>query len=120
MRPYVEGEGKIFQVAMNGCQPLAGTFEALDGATAVNDGVIASLMHVMRASATPATCLFTHGYRVPKLGGDAEVEAAAAVDRMGAAAAAALGCRYTSSGLAAVRVWNEDGAAPKNTDRMYM
>lgn len=131
LRLNVKGEGKIFQTAMNGCQPLSidgggsggaamAPFEALGGDTAVNDGVIAALMHVMRATATPTTCLFTHGYRVSKLGGEAEAEAAAAADRMGAAAAAALGCEYRSRGLAPVKPWHEDVAAPKNTDRMYM
>ena len=57
---------------------------------------------------------------MPKLGGEAEAEAAAAAERMGAAAAAALGCAYASKGLAAVKTWTEDVAAPKNTDRMYM
>lgn len=125
----VKGEGKIFQAVMNGCQALdagaagvrgAAAFEALPGGTAVNDGVIAALMHAMRAAAMPTACLFTHGYRVPKLGGEAEEEAAAAVGRLGAAAAAALGCEYRSKGLAAIKLWHEDTTAPKNTDRMYM
>ena len=130
LRLNVKGEGKIFQTVMNGCQPLspgggggggdATPFEELDGDVVVNDGVIAAIMHVMRATATPASFLFTHGYRVPKLGGEAEEEAAAAADKMGTAAAAALGCRYANKGLAAVEVWHEDLAAPKNTDRMYM
>ena len=52
----------------------------------------------------------------------AEAEAAAVADKLGAAVAAVLGggCGYASAGLGAVKLWHQDTAAPKNTDRMYM
>ena len=122
LRLNAKGNDAFFQTTMNGCPPLDGTFGALDGRTIVNDGVVAALMHAMRAGATPAACLLTRGYRVSELGGEAEAEAAAAADAMGAALAAALGSQtaYRSAGLAAARLWQENAAAPNNTDRMYM
>ena len=132
MRLNVKGEdGKFFQVVMTGAAPLtlAGAgVEALDGGVRVNDGVIAALMHTMRSAGQPAACLFTHGYRVPKLtggGGEgAEGEAAATADRLGHAVAEVLGCTYAVPAegrrLDAVKLWSHDVTMPKNTDRMYM
>jgi hypothetical protein len=64
-------------------------------------------------------CALTHGYKVAKLGSEAETDAAAAAARLGTAVAKGLGCaRDGRADLAANYVWQPDEVAAK-ADQMY-
>ena len=128
LRLNVPGDDRLFHlgVAAPGAAPpapLAPDFASLDARenVAVNDGVIAALVHAARAGGHPTTCAFARGYRVPRVGAgdEAEAEATATTDALGRAVADGLGCGYASAGLEATRTWHEDVAAPKHTGRMY-
>ena len=115
LRLNVPGDDRLFHlgVAAPGAAPpapLAPDFASLDARenVAVNDGVIAALVHAARAGGHPTTCAFVRGYRVPRVGAGDEAEAeAATTDALGRAVADGLGCGYASAGLEATRTWHE-------------
>ena len=127
LRLNVPGDDRLFHLGFgpgpgSGSAPLAPEFARLkDENFAINDGVIAALVHAARAGGHPTTCAFARGYRVPRVGAgdEAEAEASATAHALGRAVANGLGCGYAGAGLEATRTWHEDVAAPKNTGRMY-
>ena len=91
----------------------------LPGNLPIPDGAIAACVHSLRHAGVPTVCALTHGYRVAKLGSEAETDAAAAAARLGTAVAKGLGCaRDGRADLAANYVWQPDEVAAK-ADQMY-
>ena len=125
LRLNVGGEGVVFQHAINGAAPLdlgangGDGVHRLPGNLPIPDGAIAACVHSLRHAGVPTVCALTHGYRVAKLGSEAETDAAAAAARLGTAVAKGLGCaRDGRADLAANYVWQPDEVAAK-ADQMY-
>lgn len=137
-RVFIIGALRLDEKARGAKDPLVFEFggesisqKTENDAQTIRDGALAALVHVMRSTSTPTTCMFIPGHKVVGLGNDVESEsereAAEVANMLGAAAAGKLNekgasVKYDTSRVSAYRAarnWRPASGAAENTDRMY-
>ena len=127
LRLNVPGDDRLFHlgVAAPGAapaRPARARLASLDARenVAVNDGVIAALVHAARAVGIPRRARSREGTGCRGSAPETRRRRSDGDDgRVGSRRRRRFGMRVRGAGLEATRTWHEDVAAPKHTGRMY-